>query len=401
MTRNFKIVFLLLACLNFLSCNSQNTKKETEILSDDFDNSMPFYYKMPQNLSAIDTSPAFKEKGQKILLTGTVYQVDGKTRASNVILYYYQTNANGIYAIKENEERNMPKNRLGQTHGYIRGWLKTDEQGNYSIYTIKPGTYPSRGEPAHIHITVSEVNMDEPYYIDDFVFDNDPLLNTKRRINMENRGGSGVIRFVQKDNMWIGERDIILGLNIPDYPIENISKKSLGKNIGEDVISFTPFHAYGADKGTKTCPICKYGWYHGILYFVGNKPNWNEIKNWLKFLDTESQKREKYLKVYFVYGKETNYNKNERTQELEKLGTELGLKKVALTFVPSFKDKTSEVHLNKIDPNVRNTILLYKRSTIIEKYVDLKPNQKNFKKISERLDETANQYFKLSRPKQE
>lgn len=390
-----------MACLNLSGCNSQNTKKETNTLSDDFDKSMPFYYKMPKNLSATDTNPAFKEKGQKILLTGTVYKIDGKTPASNVILYYYQTNANGIYATKESEERNMPKNKLGQTHGYIRGWLKTDEQGNYSIYTIKPGTYPSRGEPAHIHITVKEKNIEKPYYIDDFVFDNDPLLTTKRRKNMENRGGSGVIRFVQKDNMWIGERNIILGLNIPDYPIENISQKSSGKNIGEDIISFTPFHAYGADKGTKTCPICKYGWYHGILYFVGNKPNWNEIKDWLKFLDIESQKREKYLKVYFVYGKDTNYNKNERTQELEELGTELDLKKVALTFVPSFKDKTSEVHLNKIDPNVNNTFFIYKRSNIIDKYVDLKPNQKNFKKISERLDETANEYFKLSRPKQE
>ncbi|PZD76560.1 intradiol ring-cleavage dioxygenase [Mesonia sp. K7] len=401
MIRIFKIVFLLLACLNLSGCNSQNTKKETNTLSDDFDKSMPFYYKMPKNLSATDTNPAFKEKGQKILLTGTVYKIDGKTPASNVILYYYQTNANGIYATKESEERNMPENKLGQTHGYIRGWLKTNEQGNYSIYTIKPGTYPSRGEPAHIHITVKEKNIEEPYYIDDFVFDNDPLLTTKRRKNMENRGGSGVIRFVQKDNMWIGERNIILGLNIPDYPIENISQKSSGKNIGEDIISFTPFHAYGADKGTKTCPICKYGWYHGILYFVGNKPNWNEIKDWLKFLDIESQKREKYLKVYFVYGKDTNYNKNERTQELEELGTELDLKKVALTFVPSFKDKTSEVHLNKIDPNVNNTFFIYKRSNIIDKYVDLKPNQKNFKKISERLDETANEYFKLSRPKQE
>ncbi len=174
-----------------------------------------------------------------------------------------------------------------------------------------------------------------------------------------------------------------------------------GKNIGEDIISFTPFHAYGADKGTKTCPICKYGWYHGILYFVGNKPNWNEIKDWLKFLDTESQKREKYLKVYFVYGNETNYNKNNRMQVLEKLGIELDLKKVALTFVPSFKDKSSEVYLNNINPNMNNTFFLYKRSNIFEKYVNLKPNQENFKKIAERLDKSANEYFKLSRPKQE
>lgn len=401
MIRIFKIFFMLFACLNLTSCNSQNTKKETETLSDDFDKSMPFYYKMPKNLSATDISPAFKENGQKILLTGTVYQIDGKKPASNVILYYYQTNTEGIYATKESEERNMPKNKLGQTHGYIRGWVKTDEQGNYSIYTVKPETYPSRDQPAHVHITVKEKNMDEPYYIDDFVFDNDRLLTTQWRKNMENRGGSGVIRFVKKDSLLIGERDIILGLNIPDYPIKNTNRKSSGKNIGEDIISFTPFHAYGVDKGTKTCPICKYGWYHGILYFVGNNPNWNEIKDWLTFLDTESLKREEYLKVYFVYGNENNYDKATRLQELEKLGTELDLKKVALTFVSSFMDKTSEVHLNKINPSVNNTFIIYKRSNIIDKFVDFKPNQENFEKISQTLDKSANEYFKLLKPKQE
>jgi protocatechuate 3,4-dioxygenase beta subunit len=401
MLQIFKTGILLLACLNLSSCNSQTTNKQTNSLSDDFDRSMPFYYKMPKDLTSNDTSPAFNQKGQKILLTGTVYQLDGKTPASNVILYYYQTNINGMYSIKESEERNMPKNKLGQTHGYIRGWLKTDEQGKYSIYTIKPGTYPSRDEPAHVHLTVKERNLAEPYYIDDFVFDNDTLLTAQRRKKMENRGGSGVIRFVQKDDLWVGERNIILGLNIPNYPIQSTNFINSGKNIGEDIISFTPFHAFGADKGTKTCPICKYGWYHGILYFVGNNPNWKEVKDWLTFLDEESQKREKYLKVYFVYGNELNYEKDNRMKELGKLGAELGLKKVALTFVPSFKDKNSEVHLNKIDPSVENTFLIYKRSNIIDKYVDLKPNQQNFKKIAERLDNTANEYFKLSRPKQE
>ncbi len=401
MLRILKLVFLLLAYLTLSSCNSQTTQKQDNIVSDDFDKSMPFYYKIPKHLTSSDNSPAFKKKGQKILLTGTVYQIDGKTPASNVILYYYHTNSAGVYATKDSEERNMPKNKLGQTHGYIRGWLNTDEQGKYSIYTTKPGTYPSRDEPAHIHITVKEKNLEEPYYIDDFVFDNDPLLTTQRRKKMENRGGTGIIRFVQKDDLLIGERNIILGLNIPDYPIQIDSALNSGKKVGEDIISFTPFHAYGADKGTKTCPICKYGWYHGILYFVGNKPNWDEIKDWLVFLDSESHKRKEYLKVYFVYGNEMRYDKDKRMQELEELGTELGLKKVALTFVPSFNDKTSEVYLNKIDPNAENTFLIYKRSNIIDKYVDLEPNQKNFEKLINRLDETANKYFKLSRPKQE
>lgn len=399
MLQVLKEAILCLMCLNLVSCIGQTPKNLTKTLSNDFDKSIPFYYGMPQHLLSKDTSPGYKQNGQKILLTGTVYHKDGKTPAPNVILYYYHTDINGIYAINDNEERNMPKNNLGQTHGYIRGWLKTDEEGKYSIYTVRPETYPSRDEPAHIHSTLKDSLMKAPYYIDDFVFDNDPLLTSQRRKEMDNRGGSGVIRFVQKENMWIGERNIILGLNIPDYPKQNTNVYNSGKNIGEDIISFTPFHAYGEDKGTKTCPICKYGWYHGILYFVGNKTNWKDIKEWLVFFDNESERRAEYLKVYFVYGNEADYDEKERVQLLEKLGDELDLKKIALTFVPSFSDKNSELYLNKINPDLENTILIYKRSNIIDKYIDLKPNEENFKKITKRLDESTTQYFKLTRPK--
>ncbi len=407
MSRIFNIGFLLLTCFFLYSCNGQTHQNPqipqnlTNTLSEDFGKSMPFYYQMPTKLFARDTSPVFEQKGQKILLTGTVYERDGKTPASNVILYYYQTDTNGVYATKENEERNMPKNKLGQTHGYIRGWVQTDVQGAYSIYTLQPGIYPSRDEAAHIHITVKENHMEAPYYIDNFVFDNDPLLTSKRRKKMNNRGGSGVIRFVEKEDLWIGERNIILGLNIPEYPIQSTGAVRSGKNIGETIHSFTPFHAYGADKGTTACPICKYGWYHGILYFVGNNPNWPEIKAWLLFLDSESQKRKEYLKVYFVYGNESNYTKDNRVQELETLGRTLGLKKVALTFVPSFDDRPSEVYLNDINPTVENTFLIYKRSTIIDTHVNLRPTQENFENISKRLDETTNDYFRLLRVKED
>ncbi|WP_431137116.1 intradiol ring-cleavage dioxygenase [Psychroserpens mesophilus] len=393
-----KKAILLFIGMNLINCNGQTQQKLTNTLSKDFDESPPFYYKMPTKLVASDTSSGWDQNGQKILLTGTVYQIDGKTPAPNVVLYYYHTDINGLYSTKKSEERNMPKNKLGQTHGYIRGWLKTDEQGHYSIYTVKPETYPSRDEPAHIHVTVKDEILNEPYYIDDFVFDDDSLLTTERRKKMQNRGGSGVIRFVEKENLWIGERNIILGLNIPDYPKQ--STNNSGKHIGEDIISFTPFHAYGADKGTKTCPICKYGWFHGILYFVGNNPNWENIKKWLVFLDNEGIEKGKYLKIYFVYGNETNYSKKERLNVLEKLGTTLDLKTVALTFVSSFSDRSSEIYLNNINPDVENTFLIYKRSNIIDKYVNFKPNEDNYNTIKKRLEKTTNEYFKLSRPKQ-
>jgi len=152
------------------------------------------------------------------LITCIVYQLDGKTPAPDVLLYYYQTNTAGRYVHKPEEPRSMAPNELGQTHGYIRGWVKTDAAGKYFIYTVRPGIYPTRDAPAHVHFTVKEPNDIKEYYIDDVIFDDDTLLNASARSKLENRCGSGILRLTRKGEIYIGERNLILGLNIPNYP---------------------------------------------------------------------------------------------------------------------------------------------------------------------------------------
>ena len=398
----FKIslFFIILNILN--SCSGQvNTDLKQEItnvavhkiVGGGCDGCELMYVGMPQNIASVDTSVAWTEKGQQLLITGTVFKLGGKIPAPNVIVYYWQTNTNGYYT----PIADMPEE--AKKHGHIRGWVKTDENGKYAIYTIRPGPYPNSDMPAHIHTSIKEPNIQEEYYIDAFVFDDDKLLNSKKRKEAENRGGSGVLRVLLDGDLQVAEHNIILGLNIPNYPEKLQFEHQSGLEIGEDNPSFTPFHAYGPDKGSKTCPVCKYGRFHGIVYFVGNKPNWEEIKTWLTFLDHESASRTKYLKVYFVYGNEKDYTKQQRIIELEKLGDELGLQNVALTFVSTFSDTESEVNLNKINPEVENTFIIYKNRSIIDKYVNLKPTIANFRIISATLDQTKNDYFELAEPK--
>jgi len=89
-------------------------------------------------LRPVDTLPDFNKQGLKIKVTGTIYQNDGNTPAKDVILYVYHTNQEGIYETKENSKG------WEEQHGYIRGWVKTDETGRYAFYTLKPGIYPNR-----------------------------------------------------------------------------------------------------------------------------------------------------------------------------------------------------------------------------------------------------------------
>ena len=389
------ILYLLL-----ISCNEQTNHKpkneSNKIVGNGCDGCELMYIGMPKNISSIDTSSGWKEKGQKLIITGTTFQLDGKTPAPNVVIYYWQTDNNGYYSPKAEMDEKAKK------HGHIRGWVKTDANGKYTIKTIRPAPYPNDILPAHIHLSIKEPDIENEYYTDEINFDDDKLLIPHlKKYRQENRGGSGITRILLKDSLQIAEHDIILGLNIPNYPKKRTLGKQSGLNIGEDQPSFLPFHAFGPDKATQVCPVCKYGRYHGIIYYVGNNPNWKEIKLWLTFLETETVKRKNHLKVYFVYGNENSYDKQKRQKQLEKLGIELNIKNTALTFVPSLSDQKTEVNLNKINPSAENTFIIYKHRSIVGKYVDIKPTTQNFNSLSKTLDRTKGDYFDLPEPKHE
>ncbi len=375
----------------WISCTGQTNNKK--VVGGGCDGCELMHIGMPQQIHSMDTSPGWNEKGQKLIVTGTVFQLDGKIPAKDVVIYYWQTDNNGYYSPKPGMDERVKR------HGHIRGWVKTDENGKYTIKTIRPAPYPNEALPAHIHLSIKEPGIANEYYTDEINFDDDKLLIPHfKKYPQENRGGSGVVRVLLKGSLQIAEHDIILGLNIPNYPKKTTPQKQSGLSIGEDQPSFMPFHAFGADKGTQTCPVCKYGRYHGIIYFVGNKPDWAAIKDWLQFLEQESQKRRQYLKVYFVYGNDKNYNQQERQAQLEKLGNELHLNSIALTFVPSFSDKATEAYLNNINPGVENTFIIYKHRSIVDKYIDLKPTPENFSVIATSLNRTQGDFFDLPEP---
>lgn len=353
------------------------------------------YVGMPEEIKSEHISIGWQEGNQKLIITGKIYETDGKTPAKNVIVYYWHTDDNGLYS----SDSRTPEQ--AREHGRLRGWVKSDEDGNYKIKTSRPAAYPNDNIPQHIHLSIKEPDIANEYFAD-LYFDDDPLyLKHKKRYGKADRAGTEILRVVLDGDVQIAEHNIILGLNIPDYPTEIKKEIQSGLNIGEDQPSFIPFHAFGPDKGTRACPVCKYGRYHGIVYFVGDNPDWEEIKKWLKFLDDESISREKYLKAYFVYGNSKNYNRQLREAELEKIGNLLELKKIALTFVPSFSDIESEVNLNKINSSVENTFVIYRHRTIIDKYINLKPTPENFRLVAEALNKTRSNYFDLPEPKHE
>ena len=193
----------------FYTCNGESQNRN-KIVGGPCQGCEAIYEYGDKVLMVVDTLPEFNVLPNPIKISGTVYKVDGKTPASDVILYVYQTDDKGIYPSKANSKG------WGKRHGYLRGWMKTDASGAYEFYTSRPASYPNSTAPQHIHITVKEPDKNE-YYIEDFYFQDDPHI-TKNILNRKlPRGGSGVISLVKDGNIQVAKRDIVLGLNIPNY----------------------------------------------------------------------------------------------------------------------------------------------------------------------------------------
>lgn len=153
-----------------------------------------------------------EEAGEPLRIRGTVLTAGGKP-AAGVIVYAYQTDANGLYP------PDPAAAQAGVRHGRLRGWARTDASGNYRFDTIRPGGYPGTSIPQHIHMHVLEPGRCT-YYIDDILFADDPRLSAQERARSDRgRGGSGIAAPTKgPDGIWDVRRDIRLGEKIPGYP---------------------------------------------------------------------------------------------------------------------------------------------------------------------------------------
>lgn len=167
------------------------------------------FTEMPVNITRETKIASESEPGERLVLTGTIYKSDGKTPAPNIVLYMYHTDHTGNYTPGKNQT-------VAKRHGHLRGWIKTDATGKYKIETIRPAPYPGNQAPAHIHPIILE--PDERYYwIDEYLFEDDPLVTATVRKNERKRGGNGIIALKKTNGVWEGKRDIVLGMNIPNY----------------------------------------------------------------------------------------------------------------------------------------------------------------------------------------
>lgn len=138
------------------------------------------------------------DKGERILISGTVFANDGKTAAPNTLIYLYHTDIYGIYG-RGDEHR----------HGRYRAWLLTDKDGKYSFETIRPASYPNSTQSAHIHMTVTTATQKEDW-IDSILFEGDSFITSRERA-ISKGGISGIVKLEKNaSGLLAATRDIKL-----------------------------------------------------------------------------------------------------------------------------------------------------------------------------------------------
>lgn len=126
------------------------------------------------------------EPGERILVTGTAYDSDGKTPAKNINIYVYHTDNKGEY---DNQR--------------LSGTMITNENGKYEFNTIKPASYPDSKIPAHVHYKVWGNGYPEQWF--ELKFEGDKYLSQTEINKEKEKGNFASIQKTVKNNSGILE----------------------------------------------------------------------------------------------------------------------------------------------------------------------------------------------------
>ena len=85
-------------------------------------------------------------------------------------IYVYQTDREGYYGVKPASDNRNPR---------LKAFLRSDATGAWAFDTIKPGSYPDRPAPAHIHFEIGARGFAPRIF--EIVFEGDPFVTDRMR----------------------------------------------------------------------------------------------------------------------------------------------------------------------------------------------------------------------------
>lgn len=168
----------------------------------------------------------------------------------------------------------------------------------------------------------------------------------------------------------------ILAASILAIPVVANRSVESGLNIGETLSAFHPTHIAGPDKGTDTCPPCKYGNRPAVQVWVNEDSPENvlAIANNLQTKVASSKSEFKAFIINVTCCEACTKNAEALAEKVK--GNELGI---------TVLDPTNEaVKLYKVnlDPQVKNTVFVYKNRKVVAKFINLKADKEGLSALN-------------------
>lgn len=186
------------------SVTAQNNSNISEEQKESYLERHPIYDYNELQLSATDSIPDFESKEQQLKITGTIYKSDGVTPAEGIILYIEQADENGDFDLREKNDKR---------YAHHRGWVKTDANGRYTIYTFVPGNDRRYNQLSQLFPAIKEPSKPN-YNLESFLFDTDPMLTKLCRKKIAKKGDpTRILKPIKKDGLLIVEKNIVLSSN--------------------------------------------------------------------------------------------------------------------------------------------------------------------------------------------
>jgi len=142
-----------------------------------------------------------------------------------------------------------------------------------------------------------------------------------------------------------------------------------GLEVGEMVTPFHPTHVSGPDKGTDTCPPCKYGALPAVQVWVNNDDDAN-VMGIAKSLSAEVGASKVDLKAFVIKLSSCDACVTS-TKDLAAKGK---FENIAMAYLPN-KDTAVKNYKVNTDASVKNTVFVYRDRKVVAKFVNLKADK--------------------------
>lgn len=171
--------------------------------------------------------------------------------------------------------------------------------------------------------------------------------------------------------------------------IANPSGLKSGVEKGAGLPAYNPTHVTGPDKGTATCPVCKYPRNPSVQAWI-NTDSEKNVEALIGALEKASRKyADKNFKAFVVFINPNAESAETLKSRLAKIGEKHNIEHVALTFLPGPDHSAVKGYGINTDPKVRNTIFVYRNRIVDAKMVNFDANEKGIAALHDAIKQVA------------